>query len=407
MVVSLVYHVGEFVVNGNILVYEEGELVIIEEVDPVMITLFDLRRGISSTSSVSGEFRLYFKLKSQNKMIEYPVLNDEKLVRDLLIEYKDTNVYDIFVDAKSWVEDGVGINNEEWLEEDSEDNDFEVGSWIEEEDREELEEIRQKVQEAKSHLKGGIPITANDVEDEIKGFEGDEFSSDESGYYVTTDEDDEVADHGVRIPNPLPKYSPRTDITYFCHGMRFTDIIEVREALRKHAVKERWDIRLTKSDPGRVRARCTGKGCSWTFFVFYNKRFKTYQLKTYKEHSCSEHYKKKFVSPKFIANHYKRRIRSNPRWRIKDMRETIREDFGTDVSLVQCSRAKSIITHKSLASYTEEYALLRSYAVEILRSNPGSSTTVMVDCGNPTSEPLFQRMYVCFDALKKGFLAGC
>ncbi|CAN1752179.1 hypothetical protein LINPERHAP1_LOCUS4608 [Linum perenne] len=296
MVVSLVYHVGEFVVNSNTLVYEEGELVIIEEVDPVMITLFDLRHGISITSSVSGEFRLYFKLKLQNGTIEYRVLNDEKSVRDLLIEYKDTNVYDIFIDAKSWVEDGVGINNEEWLEEDSEDNDFEVGSWIKEEDMEELEEIRQKVQEAKSHLKEGIPITANDVEDVIKGFEGDEFSSDESGFYVTIDEDDEVADHGVRIPNPLPKYSPRTEIPYFCHGLRFTDIIE-------------------------------------------------------------------------------------------------------------CSGAKSIITHKTLASYTEEYALLRIYAVEMLRSNLGSSTTVMVDRDNPTSEPLFQRMYVCFDALKKGFLA--
>ncbi|CAN1121394.1 hypothetical protein LINPERPRIM_LOCUS2164 [Linum perenne] len=189
--------------------------------------------------------------------------------------------------------------------------------------------------------------------------------------------------------------------------MRFADIMEVRDALKKHAIKEMRNIRVTKSDPGRLRARCTGKGCAWTFFVSYNKRFKTFQLKTYKVHSCSEHYKNKFVSPKFIANHYKRRIRSNPRWRIKDMRETIREDFGIDVSLVQCSRAKSIITQKTLASYTEEYALLRSYATELLRTNPGSSITIMVDRGNPTDEPLFQRMYVCFDALKKGFLAGC
>ncbi|CAN1177552.1 hypothetical protein LINPERHAP2_LOCUS33158 [Linum perenne] len=104
--------------------------------------------------------------------------------------------------------------------------------------------------------------------------------------------------------------------------------------------------------------------------AFYNEAdddFETYQLKTYTEHSCSESYKNKFLSPRFIANHYKRRIRSNPRWKIKDMRETIREDFGTDVSQMQYSRAKSIITHKVLASYIEEYALLRTYVEELLR----------------------------------------
>ncbi|CAN1318344.1 hypothetical protein LINPERPRIM_LOCUS30775 [Linum perenne] len=299
-------------------------------------------------------------------------------------------MYDIFVDEKGGTKDNVEVNFHDTLEdlfeqedldreayereneansdfEVSDDSDFEVGSWIEEEDREELEEIRKKVQNSKAHLKEGLLNIATYVELGNEGFEDDGFASDDSGYYVTTDEDDEVADHGVRIPNPLPKYNPRTVIPYFCHGMTFRDIMEVREALKKHAVKDRRDIRVTKSDPYRVRARCTGKGCTWTFFVSYNKRFKTFQLKTYTEHSCSEHFKNKFVSPRFIANHYMRRIRSNPRWKIKDMRETIREDFGTDVSLMQCSKAKSIITHKSLASYTEEYALLRTYAEQLLR----------------------------------------
>ncbi|CAN1250803.1 hypothetical protein LINPERPRIM_LOCUS7526 [Linum perenne] len=189
--------------------------------------------------------------------------------------------------------------------------------------------------------------------------------------------------------------------------MRFANAIEVRDALKKHAIKERRDFVMVKNEAKRIRVRCKWKGCGWTFFASFNKRFNVLQVKKYIAHTCPEHYKNKFVSPKFIAEHYKRRIRSNPRWKIKDMRETIRDDFGADVSLMQCSRAKGIISHKTLASYTEEYAMLRTYAEEILRTSPGSSVKIMVDPDNPNNQPLFQRMYVCFDALKKGFLAGC
>ncbi|CAN1140122.1 hypothetical protein LINPERPRIM_LOCUS23640, partial [Linum perenne] len=37
-------------------------------------------------------------------------------------------------------------------------------------------------------------------------------------------------------------------------------------------------------------------------------------LKKYKEHVCPGHYRNKYVSPKFIAQHYKERIKSTPRW---------------------------------------------------------------------------------------------
>ena len=45
------------------------------------------------------------------------------------------------------------------------------------------------------------------------------------------------------------------------------------------------------------------------------------------------------------------------------------------------------------------------YQAEILRSNPGSTYAI---CLNPDYNfQVFQRIYVCFDACKRGFLAGC
>ena len=43
--------------------------------------------------------------------------------------------------------------------------------------------------------------------------------------------------------------------------------------------------------------------------------------------------------------------------------------------------------------------------MELLRSNSGS--TVVINKLPDVQEPTFWRMYVCFDACKKGFMAGC
>ncbi|CAN1295046.1 hypothetical protein LINPERPRIM_LOCUS22696 [Linum perenne] len=189
--------------------------------------------------------------------------------------------------------------------------------------------------------------------------------------------------------------------------MTFTSMKEVRDAIKKHAILDRKDVVWVKNDPDRVRLKCKWKGCGWTFFASQNKRFKLVQLKNYVAHVCPEHYRNKFITPRFIATHYKERIKTNPRWKLKQMRQTVREDFGCEISIMQCLRAKSKVLRTTFEAYKEEYALLRTYAEELLRVNPGSSFKIMVDTGNPKNEPHFQRMYVCFDALEKGFLAGC
>ncbi|CAN1785424.1 hypothetical protein LINPERHAP1_LOCUS16869 [Linum perenne] len=189
--------------------------------------------------------------------------------------------------------------------------------------------------------------------------------------------------------------------------MTFTDAAEVRTAIKKHAITERKDVTFEKNEPKRIRLKCKRPGCRWKFFVSHNKRFNSLQLKKYRSHSCSEHYKNKWVNTKTVADRYKMRIRSNPKWKNKHIRETVREDFGADISLMQCSRAKAVVLRKTMSCYKEEYALLRAYGEAILRTNPGSTVKIKVDVDNPEQQPLFQRMYICFDALRKGFLAGC
>jgi hypothetical protein len=62
-----------------------------------------------------------------------------------------------------------------------------------------------------------------------------------------------------------------------------------------------------------------------------------------------------------------------------------------------------MVMQKALDATKGQYLLLYNYQLELLRSNPGS--TVIVRRQGDTN--IFQRMYICLDALKKGFKAGC
>ena len=80
--------------------------------------------------------------------------------------------------------------------------------------------------------------------------------------------------------------------------------------------------------------------------------------------------------------------------------------MGADVTLSKIKRSKYIIMKRIFDAAKEEYPKLFDYQLEILRSNPGSTVAISLD-PDITIKHVFQRMYVCFEACKKGFLAGC
>ncbi|KAL4395957.1 hypothetical protein AHAS_Ahas01G0043800 [Arachis hypogaea] len=53
-----------------------------------------------------------------------------------------------------------------------------------------------------------------------------------------------------------------------------------------------------------------------------------------------------------------------------------------------------------------QYARLRDYANEILKTSHGLTVRIHTN-SIPELNPLFLRIYVCFDACKKRFLGGC
>ncbi|BAH92786.1 Os04g0578900 [Oryza sativa Japonica Group] len=121
--------------------------------------------------------------------------------------------------------------------------------------------------------------------------------------------------------------------------------------------------------------------------------------------SSGELEENKLVTSRRIAEKYENLIKANPQWSLNHIQTTISEEMFANVSISKIKRAKALVMKKMFDDKKGEYSLVFNYQEELLRSNPGS--TVMVKLDLDEVEPVFQRFYVCFDACKRGFLAGC
>ena len=137
-----------------------------------------------------------------------------------------------------------------------------------------------------------------------------------------------------------------------------------------------------------------------------NSRTDSWQVASLNDlHTCPPRRDNKLVTISRIAEKYEKFIMANPTWSLERMRTTIQEEMFAMVSISKLKRAKAIVMQKALDATKGQYQLLYRYQIELLRSNPGS--TVIVKKELQLEPPVFQRMYICLDACKKGFMAGC
>ncbi|KAL5579525.1 hypothetical protein UlMin_011967 [Ulmus minor] len=57
-------------------------------------------------------------------------------------------------------------------------------------------------------------------------------------------------------------------------------------------------------------------------------------------------------------------------------------------------------------TYAKQYALLWDYCEELRKKNPGTTAKIKVETG-PNGSSVFQRIYICLGACKRGFLQAC
>ncbi|KAI8546526.1 hypothetical protein RHMOL_Rhmol07G0125100 [Rhododendron molle] len=209
------------------------------------------------------------------------------------------------------------------------------------------------------------------------------------------------------------------DESVFCEGMIFKHRAQFAGAIRHHSILQEREIRFTKNETTRVRAKCkvvidpedgTKKfECPWTIFASDIGKDKTLQVKTYvPKHTCGRIWRNKLINSSWVAMMYFDDIRITPTLKVSELVEKVKSNFKCNVSVNQCYRARQKVLKKLEGNIAKQYAMLWDYCHEIDRTNPGTSVYIHLKHdldGMPTN--VFQRFYICLAALKKGFKDAC
>ncbi|CAI9265527.1 unnamed protein product [Lactuca saligna] len=112
------------------------------------------------------------------------------------------------------------------------------------------------------------------------------------------------------------------------------------------------------------------------------------------------------MGPTWLGNQFLKELIRKPKLKCKEMQVIIQSRFHCNVSWSKCYRAKCSAMSLIEGRLSDHYAKVWDYGGELLRSNPGSSIKITVS-QNQDNTTTFQRIYICFKAIKEGWKVGC
>lgn len=243
-----------------------------------------------------------------------------------------------------------------------------------------------------------------------------EHESDGDVGYSYSSSSDEGEVYQIPVQND-PRCKGTTDIwfnedwkvPYFQVGMRFTDYTQFKRAIQKYAVCRVAGIRAIRNESGRQRYKCR-PGCPFLIYAAPDKRVNCFRVKRMKwKHNCKQEPTKCRANFRYIANHYRSKIRKNPSYTCKQMMVDLFKEKGIAVRYSKCVRAKILILVELEGNFITEYAVIVGYANYLKAVNPNNTVTVVSirKTRMPDSPRVFERMYICLDVLKDGWKKGC
>ncbi|KAA8537000.1 hypothetical protein F0562_029478 [Nyssa sinensis] len=191
-------------------------------------------------------------------------------------------------------------------------------------------------------------------------------------------------------------------------GQLFENVDKFREVLRDYTIQEGCSIIRKKNEKARVTAHCVDSSCIWRIHASPLPDGVTYMIKTYTgEHTCVRLQSNSNANSSWIAKKLGETIKTNPDIKVDAMQTYFQKTYGIQASRMQLYRAKRRALDEIEGKHRSSYTMLPMYASEIRRTNPGS--LVKIECQRPSllMNPLFKRTFIAFEALFKGFKAGC
>ncbi|XP_011093261.1 uncharacterized protein LOC105173270 [Sesamum indicum] len=247
----------------------------------------------------------------------------------------------------------------------------------------------------------GIASGSNNVEEDNSENESIDMVASENDLDEHTQSDDEENGPNFVVYNPNQMYDPALELR-----MIFSSKKEFKKAMQSHAIKNKRNVKFTKNDSFRVYAVCSREGCEWKIHATKLKNEHTFQVNLYKdEHTCPQVFKVKNVKTSWLSERYLQEFKSDPKRCVTGWRVDIMNELRCHVSRDQAYRAKREALTKLEGSPEYQFTKLWDYAEELRKTNLGS--TVVLGINDENGQNRFEKFYVCFSALKQGFLGGC
>ncbi|RHN42107.1 putative transcription factor interactor and regulator CCHC(Zn) family [Medicago truncatula] len=247
----------------------------------------------------------------------------------------------------------------------------------------------------------GVEVSRNP---QVTGLEDFEDENEDSDFLESPDASEEEEGSRKRKLNRF-KLGTNNDPVVFEEGQIFATGLLIKTAVKEYGLQSKTNVYLEKNEKKRIVVKCM-PGCP------YHIRFSRvppqthYVLSSLKSvHNCYPTGKIRVLSGQLLAKKLVPLLKHTPTMTLKGLKDECKNRWNVMLSSFQIYMAKLSALEMIHGASDEQYAHLRNYAEELLRSNPGSS--VKIQCKPGVGGVFFQRMYVCFNACKRAFVSNC
>ncbi|XP_021749281.1 uncharacterized protein LOC110715021 [Chenopodium quinoa] len=147
--------------------------------------------------------------------------------------------------------------------------------------------------------------------------------------------------------------------------------------------------------------------CRFRIYCAKLKDEETWKIKSLElKHICSHQIHNSKLSSQYLAERYLEDWRDDPCMRLSAFRNRARREIGVEINYYIAYYSRDKAMKMIYGDAKAEYSRVWDYAATIIKYNPGSTAKVKI-AGIDTPKPVFHRLYICLQACKEGFVAGC
>ncbi|XP_048618309.1 uncharacterized protein LOC106381586 isoform X2 [Brassica napus] len=226
-----------------------------------------------------------------------------------------------------------------------------------------------------------------------------------------SDEDNEE-EEDPEAPQRMRTHIRRGD-GHLYRDQTFFNGVAFKDRVLDYALRTRCNIRQYRYDKDKLGFECAGLGendeaCGWKIYASILPKDKIWRVRLFVDnHTCEVNGECEMVKVPVIARLFVNKIREEPAYYMPmKIEELIMANWSISVSRPQCQAGRNKALKWIKSEHDQQFARLKDYAAEIVESNPGSS--VEVDTfQNDEGQDVFNRIYICFDALRNTWKESC